>query len=166
MCAWEKERGFGKCKCWKSIPHWAYELNSLCTKISATGSISVVSEQFELFGHINTGLPLGAIDALQSDFNAKPKGETVLHPDVGFLPRLPQRPGVYQIPMEMCLQELRATKHQDDVFSRFSFIYWAQFVSWKCEIQRSISQCLSAPHTRSTFLKKNEIIKLNGSYGS
>lgn len=80
-----------------------------------------MSQQFEPFDHTNTGLPLGAVDALQSHFNAKPKGKTVLHTDVGFLPRLPQCPGVNQIPMEVCLQGLRATKHKDYVFSRLFF---------------------------------------------
>lgn len=76
-----------------------------------------------LWPHFKTGLPLGPVDALQSHFNAKRQGETVLHTDVGFLPRLPQCPGLYQIPVEMCLQELCATKHKDYVFSRLFFSF-------------------------------------------
>lgn len=158
-------RGFGKRfgsarKCQKSIYHIKCEFNPWCIKIIAT--LSIISKKkkgcplkrklhycvwpvWTLWPHLKPGLPLGAVDALQSDFNAKPKGETVLHTDDGFLPRLPQLPGVHQIPMEMCLQELCATKHQDYVFSRcFFFIHSTQFVfSKSCEnveIERNVSQ--------------------------
>lgn len=143
-------RGFGKRfgsprKCWKSISHSKCEFNPWSTTIIATRSIiskkkkkgcplkrklhCCVWRVWTLWPHFKTGLPLGAVDALQSHFNAKRKGETVLHTDVGFLPRLPQRPGLYQIPVEMCLQELCATKHKDYVFSRLFFSFHStQFV--------------------------------------
>lgn len=42
-----------------------------------------------------TGLSLGVVSVVQSNIHAQPKGKTVLHADVGFMPGLPQLPGVY-----------------------------------------------------------------------
>lgn len=66
-----------------------------------------------------TGLSLGVVIVVQSNFKAHPKGKTVLHADVGFLPGLAQLPGVYKITVEVCLQELCATQHEDNVICTF-----------------------------------------------
>lgn len=71
------------------------------------------------FVSVKSGLPLGVVSIVQSILHAQPKGKTVLHADVGFLPGLPQLPGVSEITMEVCLQELCKTQHEDHVNGMF-----------------------------------------------
>lgn len=68
---------------------------------------------------VQSGLSLGVVNDVQSNFLAKRKGKTVLHADVGFLPGLAQLPGVYEITVEMCLQELCTSQHEDLVICTF-----------------------------------------------
>lgn len=66
------------------------------------------------FFHIfESGLSLGVVHTVQSDLHAQPEGETVLHADVGFLPDLPQLPGVFEVTVEVYLQELHPAKNED-----------------------------------------------------
>lgn len=78
-----------------------------------------------------SGLSLGVVHHVLSYLPAKPKGKAVLHADVGVLPGLPQRPGVPEVTVEMCLQELCLSQHEDHglctAFSSVFFYYMSCF---------------------------------------
>lgn len=56
---------------------------------------------------VQSGLSACLVHTVLSHLHAEPKGKAFLHADAGFLPGVPQRPGVHKVTVEMYLQELR-----------------------------------------------------------